>query len=56
VKPKIHTVGITFYTTQKWYEMIKQYSDLKLISNSELIRIAIEYYFSAIDRNNSTEI
>ncbi len=52
MKPKIHTVGITFYTSQKLYDMVKEYSDLKLISNSELIRIAIEYYFSAIDKNN----
>ena len=56
MRPKIHTVGITFYTTPQMYEMIKDYSDAKLISNSELIRMAIEYYFSQIDKNNSQEI
>ena len=56
MKPKIQTTGITFYTSPQMYEMIKEYSDAKLISNSELIRMAIEYYFSQIDKINSQEI
>ncbi len=50
MKPKIHTVGVTFYTTQQMYNMIKEYSDVKMISNSELIRFALEYYFSEIEQ------
>jgi hypothetical protein len=49
MKPKIQTTGITFYTSPQMYKQIKKSADYQRISNSELIRIALEVYLREME-------
>jgi len=56
MKPKLFDTAISFVTTRKMYEQIKETSEVAFISQSELLRDAVSKYFAErrVDNESTT--
>ena len=51
MKKKRFTVGLTFFTTPEMYKLIRSVSDKEEISQSQLLRLAVEQYLKNLLAN-----
>ena len=56
MKKKKFTVGMTFFVTPEMHEQIREVSDNAEISQSELIRAAVELQLAMTARENSEDL
>ena len=49
MKPKLFTVGITFFATPQMYERVRQIAEERYVSQSEVLREAVSKYFDGLD-------